>query len=60
MVRSLSAAPVPTVSAGRTLCASTGVNRLAFKVLVQTVRSKKIYIVPILGLPVIKVMIVDM
>ncbi|MEA3439681.1 MAG: succinate dehydrogenase iron-sulfur subunit [Chloroflexota bacterium] len=37
-----------------------GVNRLACKVLVQTLRSKKITIEPILGLPVIKDLIVDM
>lgn len=37
-----------------------GVNRLACKVLVQTLRSKKITVEPILGLPVIKDLIVDM
>ena len=37
-----------------------GVNKLACKVLVQDLRSKKITVEPILGLPVIKDLIVDM
>lgn len=37
-----------------------GLNRLACKVLVQDLKSKKITVEPILGLPVIKDMIVDM